>query len=150
MLTENIIASEAIEIDAPVELVWNILVNFDNYGAWNSFCPQVTAELKLGSPIKMQIDLGFGPQEQVEYICLIEPNKAIAWGMENKEGDPIHAVRTQTLTRLGDSRCSYLSSDEFSGPGVPDMMTFVGKAVEDGFNACARDLKAYAEKQSQG
>ena len=81
----------------------------------------------------------------MEYITLIEPGRAIAWGMENKPGDPIHAVRTQYLTPLGPLRCSYISVDEFSGEAAAAMLELMGKAVENGFNRCAYDLKKVTE-----
>ena len=145
MITESAVSSEPIVIDAPIDLVWGVLVDFAGYSDWNGFCPHAEATLALGEPIRMQVDLGFGLQEQVETICRIEPPTAIAWRMANEPGDPIHAVRTQTLEKLGDARCSYLSVDLFSGPGVPDMMAALGQAVEAGFNRCATDLKRHCE-----
>lgn len=145
MITDTTVSSDEVVINAPIETVWAILVDFESYGKWNRFCPQAKAKLELGSPIEMMVDLGFGLQEQTEYITLIEPNQAIAWGMENKPDDPIHAVRTQRLGKLDDHSCTYISVDEFAGPGVPDMIAGMGKAVEDGFNLCAQCLKEYAE-----
>jgi len=104
VITEDTVSSDEIEIQAPVELVWSVLVDFANYGAWNRFCPVCEAELVMGSPVKMQVDLGFGLQEQVEYICRIDPGAAIAWKMDTKPGDPIHATRTQYLTTQCEER----------------------------------------------
>ncbi|WP_116364537.1 SRPBCC domain-containing protein [Parahaliea mediterranea] len=139
------VSSDVVEIEAPAALVWQVLVDFDRYGDWNTFCPVADAELALDTPIRMQVDLGFGLQEQVEYICRIEPERVVAWRMENKPDDPIHAVRTQVITPLGDERCSYVSIDEFGGPGAAEMMDMMGKPVETGFNRCAQDLKAHCE-----
>ncbi|WP_062259965.1 SRPBCC domain-containing protein [Endozoicomonas arenosclerae] len=149
MITEDTVTSDEVVINAPAEVVWDILVNFKDYHKWNRFCPKADATLELGSPIKMMVELGFGLQEQVEYISLIEPCKAIAWGMENKPGDPIHAVRTQFLKPLDDNRCTYFSIDDFKGSepeALRGMMELMAKRVEDGFNLCARGLKEYAEK----
>ena len=146
MMTADTVSSDEITIDAPIQLVWDILVNFADYGRWNSFCPDCEAALEIGSPIRMQVDLGFGLQEQVEYICRIDPPHAIAWKMDTRPGDPIHAVRTQYLRRVDDSTTVYVTVDEFSGDGVPQMMDALGKAVEDGFNACGYGLKRYAEQ----
>lgn len=146
MITENTVSSDEVVIAAPAQLVWDVLVDFPNYSKWNKFCPSCEASLELGSPVKMQIDLGFGMQDQVEYMCLIEPTEAIAWRMENKPGDPIHAVRTQYLKSLGEAQCSYVSIDEFSGEGAPDMMELMARPVEEGFNLCAYGLKAYCEE----
>lgn len=148
MITEDTVTSDEVVISAPAEVVWDILVDFKNYHQWNRFCPKADATLELGSPIVMKVDLGFGLQDQVEYISLIEPNKAIAWGMENKPGDPIHAVRTQILKPLDDHRCTYLSIDDFKGSepeALRKMMELMAKRVEDGFNLCAKGLKEHAE-----
>ena len=145
MITEDTVSSDEVEIQAPASLVWEVLVDFEHYGQWNTFCPSAEASLELGSPIRMQVDLGFGLQEQVEYICRIEPESTIAWKMANRPEDPIHAVRTQTLTAIAADRCRYVSVDVFSGPDTADMMQAMAGPVEAGFNRCAYDLKAHCE-----
>lgn len=149
MITDDTVTSKEVVINAPAEVVWDILVDFENYSQWNRFCPKADAVLELGSPVNMLVDLGFGLQEQIEYISLIEPGRAIAWGMENKPGDPIHAVRTQWLKPLDENRCTYLTMDDFKGSepeALKGMMELMAKRVEDGFNLCAEGLKEYAEK----
>ncbi|MFK7731770.1 MAG: SRPBCC domain-containing protein [Pseudomonadales bacterium] len=146
MITENTVSSDEVTIHAPVELVWQILLDFDNYSAWNGFCPSVKNEsLDVGSAVDMMVDLGNGPSQQVEYICRVEPMQCIAWQMENKENDPVHAVRSQFLKRLDEKSCTYISIDEFSGPEKDAMMQHFASAVEAGFNRCAYDLKKFAE-----
>ncbi|MBN7796719.1 SRPBCC domain-containing protein [Parahaliea mediterranea] len=145
MIRGKTVSSDTVDIEAPASLVWEVLVDFAGYGQWNGFCPVAEAELALDAPIRMQVDLGFGLQEQVEYICRIEPERVVAWRMENRPGDPIHAVRTQTITPLGEHRCSYVSVDEFDGPGAEEMMATLAVPVEEGFNRCARDLKTHCE-----
>jgi hypothetical protein len=147
MISDNSVSSEEFIINAPIELVWDVLVDFANYGLWNEFCPSCEGEPRLGSPLKMQVDLGMGLQEQVEYFSRIEPCTVLAWRMENRPGDPIHAVRTQYLKQLSPTRCSYSSVDEFSGEAVPAMMEVMARAVEDGFNRCGSGLKDYCEKR---
>ncbi|MGI9275114.1 MAG: SRPBCC domain-containing protein [Endozoicomonas sp.] len=151
MITENTVSSDEFIINAPVEVVWDILTNFDDYHKWNKFCPKADAKLVLGSPIVMKVELGFGLQDQTEYITLIEPCKAIAWGMANQSGDPIHAVRTQTLTKLSDTSCAYISVDDFTGSkdeALKEMMDYFAERVENGFNVCAQGLKEHAEKMA--
>lgn len=149
MITENSVASEPIVINAPAELVWQVLIDFDNYPQWNTFCPQAHAKLEIGSPIEMKVDLGNGLQDQTEYLTRIEPNRVIAWGMANKPDDPIHAVRTQSIEPITHNSCTYNSIDEFSGSAMAPMIAAMGKAVESGFNRCALDLKQHAEQLHQ-
>jgi hypothetical protein len=145
MISENSVASEEIVINAPAEIVWDVLMDFANYELWNSFCPKMKGEPVVGSALEMQVDLGNGLQEQVEYVTRLEPFHTIVWSMENKPGDPVHADRMQRITPLNASSCRYWSIDEFSGEFVPAMMEAMGEQIERGFNNCAKGLKQRAE-----
>jgi hypothetical protein len=149
MITDSLVSSDAITIHAPAAFIWDILVDFENYHLWNRFCPEIRASLELNSPVEMMVDLGQGPQPQTEFMCIIEPPNKIAWRMENRPDDPVHATRIQTLAPLDEASCQYLSVDEFSGPACKDMLEAFGQAIETGFNLCATNLKAYAEQQYQ-
>ncbi|MEM1113775.1 MAG: SRPBCC domain-containing protein [Pseudomonadota bacterium] len=140
-----IVSSETVIIHATAERVWGILTDFERYGEWNSFCPSIEASLEIGSPVKMQVDLGAGLQEQVEYITEVDAPRRITWSMENRPGDPIHADRVQEVTAVDAGRCTYRTWDEFSGEAVDAMVEALGQQVEDGFNRCAQDLKRFAE-----
>ena len=145
MITAHSVSSEEIVINAPAEVVWGVILDFANYGLWNTFCPGMKGEAVVGSPLEMQVDLGNGPQLQVEYITKMEPFHTIVWSMENKPGDPIHADRAQYIKRINDKSCRYLSVDEFSGEFAGVMIEQMGKQVEKGFNDCATGLKVRAE-----
>lgn len=145
MITENSVSSEEIVINAPAQVVWDIILDFDNYGLWNTFCPGMKGKPEVGSPLEMMVDMGNGPQLQVEYVTKIEPIHTVVWSMENKPGDPIHADRMQRVTPIDDSSCRYWSVDDFSGEFAGPMIEQMGKLVEKGFNDCAADLKKRAE-----
>lgn len=149
MINDNSVASDEVLINAPAETVWQVLIDFDNYSQWNPFCPQIKAELKLGSPVEMMTDLGNGLQEQVEYITSIDVGKSIAWSMKNDPGDPVHACRTQTLKIIDDNSCTYYTVDAFSGEFMPAMLEAFATPIELGFNRCAQGLKQQAEKLYQ-
>ena len=82
MITENAVFSDEVTIKAPVEMVWSILLDFESYEQWNSFCPTAKNDsLEMGAAVDMMVDLGNGLSRQVEYICKVEPNQCIAWAM---------------------------------------------------------------------
>lgn len=145
MITENSVSSDEVVIQAPAELVWEVLVDFATYPEWNKFCPEILGKPEVGSPVRMQVDLGFGIQEQVEYVTEVVPGQSITWSMENKPGDPVHADRTQTVEPIDATSCRYVSVDVFSGEGMKPMLEAMGKAVETGFNLCAQCVKERAE-----
>lgn len=146
MITENAVHSDEVTINAPVELVWQILLDFEKYGEWNTFCPTaINDSLEVGSPVDMMVNLGQGLSRQVEFISRVEPLECISWAMANKPEDPVHAERSQRLKKLDATSCTYVSIDEFSGPGKAGMMEHFASTVEAGFNRCAYGLKEYAE-----
>ena len=145
MIDNDTVSSDILAIEAPAQLVWDVLVDFENYHLWNEFCPQVDAKLELGQPVTMQIDLGNSPQVQVEYLTRIDPPHTIIWSMVNRPGDPIHADRIQRITPIDETSCTYVSIDEFGGEAMGPMIEAMGAAVEAGFNLCARGLKQRAE-----
>ena len=149
MIDNNSVSSDRVTIHAPAELVWQVIVDFDNYVQWNRFCPEIRGELKLGAALAMRVDLGNGLQDQVEYISTIEAPRRIVWSMENKPGDPIHADRSQVIEPIDEHSCTYWSIDEFAGDMVPAMMEAMAEPVERGFNLCAQGLKDHAERLYQ-
>ncbi len=146
MITANSVSSEEIVINAPAQVVWDVILDFDNYGLWNTFCPGMKGKPVVGSPLEMMVEMGNGPQLQVEYVTKVEPIHTIVWSMENKPGDPIHADRMQRVTPIDDRSCRYWSVDEFSGEFAGPMIEQMGKLVEKGFNDCALGLKKRAEE----
>jgi uncharacterized protein YndB with AHSA1/START domain len=150
MITANSVSSDEIIINAPAKVVWDVILDFANYGLWNTFCPSMKGEPVVGSPLEMQVDMGNGLQLQVEYVTKIEPYHTVVWSMENKPGDPIHADRMQRITPIDDKSCRYWSIDEFSGEFAGPMIEQLGAVVERGFNACAAGLKTRAEQLYRG
>ena len=66
MINSDSVSSEKLTIEAPAELVWSVIVDFEHYHLWNAFCPEVAGVAELGSALTMKVDLGNGLQEQVE------------------------------------------------------------------------------------
>lgn len=145
-INDNSVSSEEILINAPAELVWEVLMDFDNYHLWNDFCPSIKSTGEVGAAVEMQVDMGNGPQPQVEYITRLEPPYIVVWSMENKPGDPIHADRMQRVTPVDERSCRYWTNDEFSGEAMAPMLEAFGAIMEDGFTRCARGLKTRAEQ----
>lgn len=146
MITDDTVYSDTVRIQAPADFVWQVLVNFSEYGNWNTFCPSVeNAALAVGEVVDMQVDLGNGLQQQIETIEVIEAPYKIAWGMIMESEDQLRALRTQTLMPINESSCDYVSEDAFTGALTAMIIEHMGQAIEAGFNRCAYGLKDYAE-----
>ena len=150
MIKDNSVFSDKVLINAPIDVVWNILVDFEGYSKWNPFCPQIINKaLAVGEEVDMQIDLGNGLQQQVEVLERIEQPSQLAWGMRMVlDGEEqLKALRTQCLSAIDENSCEYISEDAFSGTLAKQVTEAMGPAIEKGFNLCAYGLKAYAESQ---
>ena len=136
-----------VDIDAPIEHVWQILVDLDRYGEWNPFTPKVETTLRIGDPIHLQVRLvGERLTQRVEWITRNEPY-TLGWEMKLGARFLLYAERVQVLTVVDENRTRYMTEDRFSGWLRSPVVGLFGKAMERGFRDCGLGLKKAAESQ---
>jgi hypothetical protein len=145
---DAVVSSERIEINAPAERVWSILVDLPRYGEWNPFCFACESTLEMGAAVNMQLHSYTNPGEvlpNVEYICAFDPPRQISWQMPWSQAWPYPARRDQMIEPLGSDRCAYYSTDAFLGENGIHVMRFAGGWIKRAFDDTARALKVRAE-----
>ena len=140
-----LVASDPVEIDAPAERVWNILVDFERYGEWNPFTTRVDATLEIGAPVMLHVRLGPLQRKQPERIETVEPPHLLTWGTTMGHPVLLSALREQRLEALSETRCRYRTTDATSGLLTPFVAALFGRLIRQGFNDMAAALKARAE-----
>ena len=148
-----IVASDAIEIDAPPMVIWGILVDMPRYGEWNPFCVWAESTLEMGAPVNMRLVNYANPGSlapNCEYICAYEPGRMISWEFLAREDWPYPARRDQIITQIAPDRCRYQSTDAFTGPNGIHVMRFCGEWVKRAFDDSAKALKTRAEAMHRG
>lgn len=141
----------SVDIDAPLERVWEILVDFPNYSRWNSFCPGIECSGVLGTNVVMDVRFpGQKPRKQVEVLNVLEPPHRIAWGVIMGSRAILVANRYQTLEALAPDRTRYTTIDYMSGLLGPLVKMLYAEKVRAGFQLAADGLKAYAERGGSG
>lgn len=134
-----------VDIDAPIDRVWQILVDIDRYGEWNPFTPDVRSSLAIGDPVELQVRLvGDRLMRRVEYVTRNEPY-TLGWEMKMGVRFLLYAERCQVLTALDEERTRYVSEDCFTGWLTPIVTGLFGKSMERGFRDCGLGLKKRAE-----
>ena len=146
----------SVDIDAPLEQVWAVILDTEAYAEWNPFvvraeCPSPP---KVGDPIVLQVRWANGRgTTSPERISAIEPPRdddgvrraTLAYVFEGWPAKLglVRGTRYQRLTQKPGGPTVYETLEEFSGPLVP----LAGpQRVADGFRRHAAALKERSEQ----
>jgi len=148
--------SAATTIDAPLALVWEVMLDTDRYGEWNPFVERADCRTPptVGDPIVLHVRWASGRSTRSpERISAIDPPATDADGVTTAhlayvyEGLParlglVRGTRHQTLRQEAGGPTSYDTVEEFSGP----LVRFAGPGrVAEGFRRHAAGLRQRAE-----
>jgi hypothetical protein len=145
----------SVDIDAPIERVWAVMLDTAAYADWNPFvvradCP---TPAKVGDAITLHVRWANGRgTTSPERITVVEPPRedggarraTLAYvyeGLPAKLG-LVRGTRFQRLSQAPGGPTRYETVEEFSGPLVP----LAGpRRVEDGFRRHAEALRVRCE-----
>lgn len=154
--------SASVTIDAPLEVVWQVMVDTEQYGAWNPFVERVeTAQPPaVGNPIVLHVRWADGRSDRSpERITAIEPPRTdpatgattalLSYSYEGLPGrlGLVRSTRHQRLRQVPGGPTSYDTVGEFGGPLA--RLAGLGR-IADGFRRHAEGLKAQAEALAAG
>lgn len=142
--------SATVEIEAPVEAVWQVLVDLPRYPEWNSLTRHVQGTLQVGTHVRLDVDMpGRSRSWQTERVTLFdEVGRRFAWGLTLLHPRLLCTSRVQELTALPGGRTRYHTVDVFSGLLVPLVMALYRGPMQAGFGAMAGELRARVEANS--
>ena len=150
--------SASTTIDAPLAVVWEVMLDTGRYGEWNPFveraeCPTPPS---VGDPIVLHVRWANGrTTRSPERISAIEPPATDEAGVTTArlsyvyEGLPaklglVRGTRHQRLRQEPGGPTSYDTVEEFSGP----LVRFAGRErVAEGFRRHAAGLKQRVESR---
>lgn len=137
-----------IEINASASIVWNILIDFDNYPNWNPFIQKISGSLQGGAQIEAFIKppnsngMKFKPK-----ILTYRPEKELKW-LGNlwipKLFDGEHSL---IIKKISENKVLFIQKEMFSGLFIPFFSGLL-KDTEAGFEMMNQALKKEAETRS--
>jgi hypothetical protein len=147
--------SASVSIDAPLEVVWEVMLDTAAYGQWNPFAFRIECPTppKVGDPIVLHVRWANGrTTTSPERISVVDPPHAegdvrratlayVYEGLPARLG-LVKGTRYQRLAQEAGGPTRYDTVEEFSGP----LVRLAGpKRVEDGFRRHAEALKGRCE-----
>lgn len=133
-----------IQIDAPVEKVWEMLMDFETYPQWNPFVKSLEGDIRAGGSINVKLPgMTFKPIIQV-----VKPNKEFRWlGHLWIKGlfDGEHCFQ---LEEQADGKTRFIHSENFSGILVPLFRKQLLTKTKLGFEAMNKSLKSRVEAKA--
>ncbi|NUC71163.1 SRPBCC domain-containing protein [Haloterrigena sp. SYSU A558-1] len=135
------------EIDAPPDVVWDVLLEFDSYPEWNPFVRAIEGTPAKGERLRVRIAppdaraVTFEPE-----VVVVEENHRLAWVgrlVVPFAFDGYHEVRLEPVA--DGERTRLLHRETFRGALVP--LLFDRESLERGFAAMNAAIKDRAESR---
>jgi hypothetical protein len=134
-------------INAPIDPVWNILVDFDSYPEWNPFIKSFQGKISEGKKFKVTLQPPNSKSMTFHPRCLVlEKNKEFRWlGHLLIKGlfDGEHIFK---LEDLGNGQTKFVQRENFRGVLVPLLWRIIKSNTKKGFVEMNNQLKKRAEQ----
>jgi hypothetical protein len=155
LFAENLYA-EPVVIDAPIERVWEIIIDFDRYPEWNP----LNRFFRLDTRAEVGQTVTFGPSwgpyheatlpdadfTQCETLTVWEENCCLAYAVISY---CFNAERAQHISPLDAGRTRYQTYERMSGIIKPFVRRLYGARIVAGFTANGIALKQRAEARTK-
>lgn len=150
MTSIHSISTEPVTINAPTQVVWDILTDFEKYPEWNPFSVKAESTLKVGKPVVLYIAQKNGKlMKQTFTLDVFEPPHKIVWRLPRIIHRRIfNACREQRVTPIDDQHCTYATCDIFAGWLAGSIHKANSAWVKEGFQNMITALKTRAEEMS--
>lgn len=139
----------AADIEAPIERVHAIMMDFARYGEWNPFVVGITGEARVGGVLTLDVRFHDGRRHRTRELVEVLTTPGDRAELTYRFLGPlarlglVRATRRQVLTRSGADRTRYETEESFTGLFV----AFLPRAgIQRGFEDHARALKQRAEQ----
>ncbi len=134
-----------IGIQAPPEVIWEILYDIEHWADWNPFYVQAKGQVRIGAELELTMVLGDGAPTVIKPVVLEwVPNDQIHWRLKMM-GGLVATTRFLEIEQLEGAGCIFSNGEIFGGLLGPTVAKRMGRKVYRGFQAMNEALKARAE-----
>jgi hypothetical protein len=131
-------------IEAPTDIVWNVITDFDAYASWNPFITELAGEPRLGGRLRATFTLpGRKPRTFTPTVVALEPGRRLSWLGRIAIPKLFDAEHILAVTsRNGGSE--FVHTENFRGL-LPPLLGRLVAATHEAFVAMDTALKQRAE-----
>jgi hypothetical protein len=135
-----------LEINAPAERVWGILVDFEGYPRWNPFIRHINGEPKEGSRLRAFLQPPGSRGMTIKPVVLrADPGRELRWLGRLFLPGLFAGEHRFVIEPTAGSEVIFTQAERFRGLLVPLLWNFLDKKTRDGFNRMNEALKRLAE-----
>lgn len=138
-----------LQVDAPPEYLWRVLIDFESYSEWNPFITKVEGEARIGAEINLHVKLD--PRLDSirlwkEMIISLKDNQHLSYDTHFLSSTLFNAVRWQTIRPVEDGTKSiYHTYQKITGLASWPISRTFGDRICAGFEASSRAFKQRVE-----
>jgi hypothetical protein len=132
-----------IEINAPIDVVWQHLTDFASYPEWNPYILSAEGELKQDSLVRFKV-AGIPGALSAPIVSLVE-NRDLIWEARS----PLPGMKPRYIRRLEEidaTRTRFINREEFTGWAVPLMSPMMNLMSKPLFPKTCAALKQRVEE----
>lgn len=136
-------------VDAPPEIVWNVITDLPRYQDWNPFITELAGDLRVGGRLRATFSLaGRKPRTFMPTVTILEPGQQLTWLGRPAIPRMFDAEHTLAV-ESADSGTAFIHTEHFRGV-LPPVMGRLLAATHDAFvamdSALARRAQALARR----
>jgi len=138
-----------IGVQAPAEVIWNLIANLAGWSAWNPLYPQAAGDIRIGSTLTLTLALpGQSPRQIQPVVLEWVPNEQLHWRL-SMMGGLVKTVRYIEIEQLAEASCIVSNGEIFGGLMGPSAAKQMGRSIHRGFKEMNEALKKAAEATYQ-
>ena len=138
-----------IEINAPVNTVWTILMDFEKYSEWNPFIKSIEGKGEAGASLKVLLAQPDSKPMTVKPKCqTVAVNQEFRWRGHMLFKGIFDGEHIFKMKEIEGGKTKFVQCENFDGILLPMFWKMLNTKTIKGFEMMNRALKERAENQS--
>lgn len=139
-----------ITIEAPPELVWDFVADFQGWSSWNPLYGDTAGTAEVGEPLRFTVHLaGMKPQRGKAVVRKVEADTLLEYAVSSL-GGLVKAFRYVEIEELSPVRCRVVNGEIMGGLLGGLVYRAVRAKVGEGLKAMNEALQRVAERKWRG